>query len=101
MQQQSVDQWKKSAVDGASATIHQFHDVAEETKREFGTIWRNADVREDLIRTGIICVAVFIGVAVLSAIASWLPLWLRLVVIFATIGILGRWLMTKIADGSD
>lgn len=101
MQENVVEHWKEAAATGASATIHQIQDVAQGTKREFSTLWQNADERDEIIRTGAFCVGILVGVSVLVAVTSWMPIWLRLLVVFATIGFLGRWLMSKIADTAD
>ncbi len=93
-----VEEWKEAVGHGASTTIHQLQGVAQETKKEFGALWQNADERDDLLRTLFWCVAILIGVSVLVIVTGWMPLWARLLVIFLTLGILGRWLMSKISD---
>ena len=101
MQENVVEHWKEAAATGATVTIHQLQDVAQGTKREFSTLWQNDDERDEIIRTVVFAAGILIGVSVLVAITHWMPLWLRLLVVVATIGALGRWLMTKIADSTD
>jgi len=97
MQLVSLQQVKESASHVAEPIFH----VADEMKSEVRAVWRNNDERDDIIRTAMISGGILVGVIVLSFITGFLPIWLRLVVVFATIGILGRWLMTKIADTVD
>ena len=68
---------------------------------ETQSIWSNADVRDDIIRTAIFCGAILCVVTVLVFVTAWLAIWLRLAIICLTLGILGKWLMSKIADSSD
>ncbi|MBC8138805.1 MAG: hypothetical protein H8F28_23240 [Fibrella sp.] len=84
--------------DAAHGTVHTLQDVAVGTKREFSTLWANADEREELIRTGAYCGGILIGVSVLVAVTGWMPLWLRLLVVFLTLGCLSWWMMKKISD---
>lgn len=109
MQENVVEHWKEAAAHTASATVHSLQgaahgtvhtlqDVAVGTKREFSTLWANADEREELIRTGIYCGGILVGVCILVALTSWMPLWLRLLVVVLTLGGLGWWMMKKISD---
>ena len=106
---EKVEHLKEAAATTASATIHQLQDVAHGTvhtlqdvavgtKREFSTLWSNADEREELIRTGAYCAGILIGVTILVALTGWMPLWLRLLVVFLTLGGLSMWMMKKISD---
>jgi hypothetical protein len=98
MQEKVVEHFKEAAASTASATIHTLQDVAVGTKREFSTLWANADEREELIRTGAYCGGILIGVCILVALTSWMPLWLRLLVVVSTLGGLSWWMMKKISD---
>ncbi|MBC8136676.1 MAG: hypothetical protein H8F28_12375 [Fibrella sp.] len=104
-----VEHFKEAAASTASATIHQLQDVAHGTvhtiqdvavgtKREFSTLWQNADEREELIRTAAYCGGILVGVCILVALTGWMPLWLRLLVVVSTLGGLGWWMMKKISD---
>ncbi len=109
MSDKAVGDWKEAAVSTASTTVHQLQDVAHgtvhtiqdvalETKREFTTLWQNTDEREELLRTGAYCAGILIGVSILVALTGWMPLWLRILVVFLTLGGLCWWMMKKISD---
>lgn len=97
----SVEQFKHAATDAALVVSHGLHDAATETKREITDLWQVEDEREQLIRTGAICLAVLVGVSLIVTLTGWLPVWLRVLVIVGTIGGLSKWFLSKIADGSD
>ena len=97
MQIVSLQQVRESASHVAEPVFH----VAEEMKSEVSSIWKNNDERDDILRTAMISGGILVAVSILVFVTGFLPVWARLLVIFATIGILGRWLMTKISDSTD
>lgn len=101
MQSKVVERFKEVATHSADVTLHGIQDVAQETRREVSTLWQNADERDDLIRTGAICVGILIGVSLLVTLTGWLPVWLRVLVIFGTLGALARWFVSRISGDSD
>lgn len=98
MQEKVVEHWKEAAASTASATVHQLQDVAVGTKREFSTLWANQDEREELIRTGMYCGGILLVVGVFVALTSWMPMWLRLLVVVLTLGGIVWSMMKKISD---
>jgi len=92
---------KEVATHGAVVAADGLKSAAQETRREVTSLWSNTDERNAIIRTGAICLAVLIGVSLLVTLTSWLPVWLRVMVIFATFGGLTKFLMSRISDSSD
>jgi len=98
---QTLSQTSQTISSGVRPMFTLLGNIATEMKSEVSTLWGNRDEREDLIRTAVISGMVLVGVIILVVITSWMPLWLRLSVLFATIGILAKHLCSKIADASD
>ncbi|MBC8140429.1 MAG: hypothetical protein H7Y38_03195 [Armatimonadetes bacterium] len=92
---------KEVAMHGAVVAADGFKSAAQETRREAVSLWANPDERNELIRTGVICLAVLLGVSLLVTLTGWFPVWLRILVIFATLGGLAKFLMSRISDSSD
>ncbi len=92
---------KEVAAHGAVVAVDGLKSAAQETRREVTTLWANTDERNDLIRTGSVCLGLLIGVSLLVTLTGWLPVWLRILVIFVTIGGLAKFLMSRISDSSD
>lgn len=97
----TVEQVKEAATHGAAVAADGLKSAAQETRREVENLWANTDERNDLIRTGAICLAVLLGVSLLVTLTGWFPIWVRILVIFLTLGGLAKFLMSRISDSSD